>query len=102
MPTGADVFDEIDTIDKDVKSRFLPSDSAVLAKMWVDLVAISSALGKVLRTHYQVSGSKATVEDIDSSARELDSCRPKNLLRDDIWDISLVKLHAYHVELFYE
>jgi hypothetical protein len=68
--------------------------------MWVSLVEISAALGKILRTHYSVNGPKPTVDDINNSAEEVRSCRPPNLLVYDSSD--LIRLHSYHIELFYE
>lgn len=100
MPRFEDVVTELDAIGYPIREKFIPSDSEMLAKMWISLVEISATLGRILRIHYRVDGPKPTVEDINSSARDLQFCKPRDILGDS--SSVLAKLHAYHVELFYE
>jgi hypothetical protein len=95
-----DILNNVEAIPPQTRDKFIPSKSDILARMWIDLVKISAALGKILRIHYRVNGPKPNLEDINTSMEELRSCRPQDVLRDNPSDILL--LHAYHVELFFE
>lgn len=100
LPQPEDLLIDLRTISPETRERFIPLESESLARMWIDLVKISDSLGKILRIHYRVNGSKASVEDINTSYEELRSCRPQEALGDCPSDLLL--LHAHHVELFYE
>jgi Fungal specific transcription factor domain len=100
LPGPEDILSNLDAIPSQTRDKFIPSESDILARMWIDLVKISTALGKILRIHYRVNGPKPTLEDINTSMEELRSCRPQEILRDNPSKILL--LHAYHVELFFE
>jgi hypothetical protein len=99
-PSSEDIFNELGAIPKRARDKFVPAESNLLAKMWIDLVKICATLGKILRIHYCVAGAKPTIEEIDASAEELRACRPHKAFNDNSSDLLL--LHIYHVELFYE
>ncbi|CZR58718.1 related to cutinase transcription factor 1 beta [Phialocephala subalpina] len=99
-PGAADILNDLDAVPKRTRDKFVPPDSEILAKMWINLVRISDNLGKILRIHYRVNGPKAIDEDIHNSADELRDCLTQVDLK---YDTSiLVHLHVHHVELFYE
>ncbi|RFU27236.1 hypothetical protein B7463_g9113, partial [Scytalidium lignicola] len=100
MPEAEDILSSLNTIPVQTREKFIPSDSEMLAKMWINLVEISATLGRILRIHYRVNGSKPAPEDINNSAKELHYCRPLEILGEDASD--LLRLHSYHVELYYE
>ncbi|KAE9376219.1 hypothetical protein N431DRAFT_404413 [Stipitochalara longipes BDJ] len=100
LPRDEDIINNLETIPLDTKNKFIPIDSKALAGMWINLVEISSSLGKILRVHYRVSGLKPTIEDINASSEELRSHKPREAHRDSASELLL--LHGYHVELFYE
>lgn len=100
MPGPEDILNDLEAVSSQTTDRFIPSESGILAKMWINLVKISDNLGRILRIHYRVSGSKPTDEDIQTSADELRSCVLYVGLKDDASD--LARLHVHHVELFYE
>lgn len=100
VPVAEDILDNLNTIPIQTKSKFIPADSEILAKMWINLVEISASLGTILRIHYRAVGPKPTGEEIDRSAEELRCCKPKDLTKHDL--SSLILLHEYHVQLFYE
>jgi hypothetical protein len=100
MPEAEDILNNLDAIPLQTRSKFIPLESEMLAKMWVNLVEISAALGGILRSHYRVIGPKPLVEDINNYTEELNHCRPGQTHKDSASE--LLRLHAYHVELFYE
>jgi hypothetical protein len=100
LPRPEDLLSDLGAIPNQARTKFIPAESEVLAKMWISLVKISASLGKILRIHYRVNGSKPTVEDITASHEDLLSCKPREPLLDSASDLLL--LHGYHVELFYE
>lgn len=100
MPGAEDILNNLDSIPLPTRGKFIPLESETLAKMWINLVEISATLGRILRIHYRVIGPKPVVEDINNYAEELRYCKPQQTLGDNASD--LLRLHAYHVELFYE
>lgn len=100
MPGTADILNDLDTVPKRTRDKFVPPESEILAKMWINLVRISDNLGKILRVHYHVDGPKVTDEDIQNSADELRDCLTHVVIKHDT--STLVHLHVHHVELFYE
>ena len=100
LPTPGDILDDFVAIPSQTRDKFIPTQSEMLATMWIDFVKISAALGKILRIHYRVNGPKPNVEDINTSAEELRECKPQEILGDNTSSLSL--LHAYHVDLFFE
>jgi hypothetical protein len=102
MPREKDVLDELESIQPRTREKFIPTGSVILAKMWIDLVKISDTLGRILRVHYRVNGPKPTFENMNNSAEELRACKPQEFLKDSMNDLPLLKLHLFHVELFYE
>ena len=100
MPTAEDVINELGVIPIETRGKFIPPETQILSKMWINMVEISATLGGILRIHYRVNGPKPVAEDIRTSADELRQCKPRETLEDNASD--LLRLHAYHVELFYE
>ena len=100
MPTAEDILKNLDTIPTRIRGSFVPAESETLSKMWINLVEISATLGHILRIHYRVNGPKSIIEDIHHSAEGIQRCKPRGILKIDASD--LVRLHAYHVDLFYE
>lgn len=100
LPEPEDLLSNLRFIPGQTRAKFIPAESEILSKMWISLVKISASLGKILRIHYPVKGSKPSVEDITASHEDLLSCKPQEALTDSANDLLL--LHGYHVELFYE
>ena len=100
MPTAEDIIKDLDSIPVQTRNKFVPSESEMLSKMWINIVEISSTLGRILRTHYRVNGPKAMAEDIHDSAEDIRYCKPRGLHVSNRSEI--LRLHAFHVELFYE
>jgi hypothetical protein len=100
MPTAEDIVNNLDTIPVHIRGKFVPAESEILSKMWINLVEISATLGHILRIHYRVNGPRPLVEDLHNSAEELRHCRLGETIQDNASD--LVRLHEYHVQLFYE
>ena len=100
MPGAEDILNNLNNIPFRIRGKFIPLESELLAKMWINLVEISATLGRILRIHYRVIGPKPVIEDINNHAEELRDCRPRQILTDDASE--LLHLHEYHVELFYE
>jgi hypothetical protein len=100
LPREEDILNNLETVPPETKNKFIPSESKALAGMWINLVEISSSLGKILRIHYRVNGFKPRFDDINASSDELRVCKPRE---DHTSSASeLVLLHGYHVDLFYE
>ncbi|KUJ13906.1 uncharacterized protein LY89DRAFT_590938 [Mollisia scopiformis] len=99
-PEAEDIMKNLASITAITRRKFVPSESDILAQMWINLVKISDSLGRILRIHYRATGPKALADDVDRSMGDLQSCRPRLILTDDASDLLL--LHAYHLELFYE
>jgi hypothetical protein len=76
MPQAEDIFNDLNKIPNETRKKYIPLESEGLSKMWINLIEISSTLGRILRIHYRVNGSKPTVEDINSAAVELLLCKP--------------------------
>jgi hypothetical protein len=100
LPREEDILNNLETVPPETKNKFIPSESKALAGMWINLVEISSSLGKILRIHYRVNGFKPTFDDINASAEELRACKPREDHTNSASE--LVLLHGYHVDLFYE
>jgi hypothetical protein len=100
MPGVDDVLKNLHNIPRQTSDKFIPQNSETLARMWVNLVEISHALGKILRIHYRVNDPNPTVGDVNNCAEELRHCKPAQRLHEDSDD--LLRLHAFHVDLFYE
>ncbi|KAG0652791.1 Cutinase transcription factor 1 beta [Hyphodiscus hymeniophilus] len=100
MPTSDDILNNLGRIPIQTRNEFIPTEAEMLSKMWINLVEISSTLGRILRIHYRVNGPKANAEDIHSSAEDLRYCRPRESHISNASE--LLRLHAFHVELFYE
>lgn len=100
LPREEDILDNLEDISFETKSKYIPAESKELADMWINLVKISSSLGKILRIHYRVNGLKPTVGDINASSEELLPCKPRQTHKDNASELLL--LHGFHVDLFYE
>ena len=100
MPRAEDILTDLETIPLQIRGKFIPLESELLAKMWINLVEINAALGRILRLHYRIIGPKLDVQDVNNHAEELRCCKPQKVLKDNA--SKLLRLHAYHVELFYE
>lgn len=79
-----------------------------LARMWLRLVSISALLGRIVRAHYRVQGPPPSLEDIDAFEKELRICGQSDvsadvdMVEDDHPEIAdHLRLHANHVDLFY-
>lgn len=100
LPSSEDILNNLISIPTETRDKFIPSESNMLARMWINLVKISASLGTILRIHYRVNGPKQVPDDIEASAKELRDCKPREVLGSNASHQLL--LHAYHVELFFE
>jgi hypothetical protein len=100
MATAEDILDNLRVIPTQTRDKFVPPESEMFSKMWINLVEISSTLGRILRIHYRVNGPKVVAEDIHNSAEDLRYCKPQGIHKSNASE--LLRLHAHHVELFYE
>jgi Fungal specific transcription factor domain len=100
LPGFEDIINDIQATPAQTRAKFIPTESEVLAKMWINLVRISDSLGKILRIHYLVNGVKPSIGEIDASYKDLRACKPQEALTNNVSHHLL--LHGYHVELFYE
>jgi hypothetical protein len=100
LPRPEDLLSNLESIPTHIREKFVPNEMAGLVNMWINLVNISASLGKILRIHYRVTGSKARIEDVNTSYEELLSCKPGKAPGNNVSD--LLVLHACHVDLFYE
>ncbi|KIH89951.1 hypothetical protein SPBR_00258 [Sporothrix brasiliensis 5110] len=76
--------------------------AASLARMWLRLVTISALLGRIVRAHYRVQGLPPSLEDMDAFEKELRACGPSDAAAaDDPEMADHLRLHAKHVDLFY-
>lgn len=80
--------------------------AAPLARLWLRLVSISALLGRIVRAHYRVQGPPPSLEDIDAFEKELRACGQEATVDVDMADdqpemADHLRLHANHVDLFY-
>lgn len=100
MPVSADILDELEVVAFPAREKFIPSNSDVLASMWIRLVKISDTLGNILRIHYRANGPDPSIVDLDRYAKEL-----RKFTRDDIaWDDGneMLCVHGYQLDLFHQ
>jgi hypothetical protein len=101
LPCTRDLLDEFEVLSAHATREFIPPGVDGLADMWVQLVRVSAALGRIMRTHYRLKGPKPGVEDIDELAADLDDCQPGATVGiQGTSDVLL--LHEYHLQLFYQ
>ena len=100
MPSADDILHELSAVSPQAREKYMPADYEMLATMWIRLVRISDNLGLILRAHYRVKGPKASPDEIDRHADQLEACAQKNPPSDDRKSVSLI--YAYHLELFYQ
>jgi len=100
MPCVDDVTKELVAIPSATKDKYLPVESDALARLWVNLVKISAALGSILRTHYRSSGPNPGIADIERCEEEIQRCA---LDKEGLGQTSqILRLHRYQLQLFYE
>ncbi|KAH8705838.1 fungal-specific transcription factor domain-containing protein [Talaromyces proteolyticus] len=101
IPIDNDVLHELQNLSSGAHGIFIPTDIIQLAGMWVQLVKISIAMGRVLRMHYRLNSPKPKAEDIDQLAIELFEFEPSE--SSSLYDLTdILLLHKYHLELFYQ
>lgn len=100
LPNDEDIFDDLNLASGLVMNKFVPSESPMLAKMWIRFVNMSSILAKILRLHYRLNGPKPSLEEIDVYAAKL----KKQAQDESLFNSAtpLVRLHFYQLEMFFQ
>lgn len=99
MPTVEDVVKGLDHIPRSVSRNYLPNDpDNNLARLWINLLKISHALGNLIRTLYRLKGAKPDLEAMKKYEEEILECAPAN---EEKVEPSLL-LHIHQLQLFYE
>lgn len=100
MPVLGDILDELNSIDRHARMKFIPPESLALAELWIRLVRISDILGGIMRVHYRLKGPELEVTEIDNFSHDLQSLAQSTTIPDH-WNDSL-GIHARQIELFYQ
>jgi hypothetical protein len=100
MPVAADILDELEAVSLPARQNIIPSNSDMLASMWIRLVKISDTLGNILRIHYRANGPNPSMADLDRYAEELRNCAPKDITWND--GNEMLCVHGYQLDLFYQ
>lgn len=100
VPVLGDILDELDSIDRHARIKFVPLESQALAELWIRLVRISDILGGIMRVHYRLKGPGLEVTEIDSFSNDLQSLAQSMTIPNN-WNDSL-GVHARQIELFYQ
>ena len=100
LPSIDDITKDLDAIPIAARDRYIPYQPAAVARLWLKLIAISVALGNILRTHYRHKGPQPSVEDIEKSEEELQEAA---LTNDEMeHNNPIMQVFAYQLKLFYE
>lgn len=100
MSVATDIMDELEAVALTARQRFIPSNSEVLASMWIRLVKISDTLGNILRIHYRANGPNPSMADLGRYAEELRNCASEDIPWSD--GNEMLCVHGYQLDLFYQ
>ncbi|RFU24442.1 hypothetical protein B7463_g11893, partial [Scytalidium lignicola] len=100
MPSDADILNELAELPESLANEYIPSDSPELAKYWITLIQLSTVLGEVLISSYQLFGPSRSIDQVKALEAKVlqfhipDECRPDQS--------NFAKFYLYHVQLHYQ